>query len=211
MIAQGDPSSDMADIFRRSEFQRTPSWWDRLWSAVGDAFDHLSFSWLGTAGQFVLWILLIIAALALGSWLWRRWRSRSRRDRERTPEDDVVPIAVDSITDPDELRDAHAAFARERDYQQAILFRYRELVAVLMRERLVTNQAGRTTGELRVDLRASSSTAAPAFDAATTIFEVAWFSDHPATPEEFDDLDRLATETLALVGMAASASEQAHR
>ena len=51
----------------RAEFRRTPSWWDRITSWFGDIADHLSFSWLGPVGQFLLWLLLVAAVVALAT------------------------------------------------------------------------------------------------------------------------------------------------
>lgn len=197
----GEPSKDMVEIFGREEFDRSPSWWSRMWSGIGDFFSSLSFSWLGPVGQFLLWLVLVVAVLALLLFLWRQWKAgglRFRRRRREKPEpSDIVPIEIDTITDPDQLRAERAAFEEERDYKQAILFRYRELVVTLMAARLVSNEPGRTTGELSVDVAGSAPLARPAFGRATDIFEVTWYSDHPPSREEFERLDREATEALA--------------
>lgn len=202
LATTADPSKDMADIFGRPEFRRTPSWWDRITSWFGDIADHLSFSWLGSVGQFLLWLLLVAAVVALVWWVRRKLSGRSWRRRRSTDADEVVPIDLDGITDPGALRSAVAAYEEERDYKQAILFRYRELVMALMAARSVSTEPGRTTGELRLDVAASTPAATPSFDAATDIFEVTWFSDHPPTPAEFDRLDRHVTDTLAAAGIA---------
>lgn len=202
-MVQADPAGDMVDIFGRDEFDRSPGWFERFRTAVGDVLDHLSLSWLGPVGQFVLWLLLVVAVVALGAWLWRRIQARRRRRTDRR--DDVVPIALDATTDPDELRAARGVSEHERDYKQAILLRYRELVVMLMRQRLVSAAPGRTTGELRLDLADSAPPAFESFDAASDIFEVAWFSDHPSSSAEFGRLDRLADDTLRLAAPAAAA------
>lgn len=199
--AGGDPSKQMTDIFGRPEFRRTPSWWDRFTSWLGDVFGHLSFSWLGPVGQFLLWILLVVAVLALAWRLRRALRGRTWRRKRTSEADEVVPIDLDSITDPTALRAAVSGFEEERDYKQAILFRYRELVVALMAARAVSTEPGRTTGELRLDVAASTPAAARAFATATDIFEVAWFSDHPSTPSEFHELDRHVVDTLAATGL----------
>ena len=195
-----DPAKDMTDIFRRPEFDRSPSWWDRMWSAVGRFFKSLSFSWLGPVGQFVLWLLLIVVVVAVGVFLWRHLRRRGWRwpwRRRKRDETTVVPIEIDSVTDPDQLREERVGFVTDRDYKQAILVRYRELVATLMAARLVPVEPGRTTGELRGDVAATVPAAAGPFAEATDIFEVTWFADHPPTEEEYLRLDLLARTTTA--------------
>ena len=141
LTAAADPSKDMADIFGRPEFRRTPSWWDRITSWFGDIADHLSFSWLGPVGQFLLWLLLVAAVVALAWWVRRKLRGRSWRRQRATDADEVVPIDLDGITDPGALRSAVAAYEEERDYKQAILFRYRELVMALMAAREIDEHA----------------------------------------------------------------------
>jgi len=210
VIVQPAAPDEMVDIFRRSEFDRTPGWWSRTWSAIGDAFGNLSFSWLGPVGQFVLWLLLVAAVVALVVWLRRRWLARRRRADE---EDDVdageVALDVDASTDPEALRDTRRRSEAQRDYKQAVLFSYRALVVTVMRAGLAPNVPGRTTGELRRDVADAVPAVDADFDAATTIFEVAWFSDHSSTPADLDRLDALAAAVLRGCGAPGVATDPA--
>lgn len=92
------------------------------------------------------WLLLVAAVVALVWWVRRKLSGRSWRRRRSTDADEVVPIDLDGITDLGALRSAVAAYEEERDYKQAILFRYRELVVALMAARSVSTEPGRTTG-----------------------------------------------------------------
>lgn len=199
-VLQDDASDDMVTIFRRPEFDRSPGWWERTWESITDAFDGLSFSWLGPVGQFLLWLLLIVVVVAIVVTAWRLWTGRGpRRRKKRHDSGDVVPIDLDDLTDPAEIAARRAAFEQARDYKQAILFRYREAVLTLMQRRLVSTEPGRTTGELRIDVASTRPDLGAVFDSASTIFELAWYSDHGSTADEFHELDRHVTSVIAAV------------
>lgn len=198
-----DDPEDMAEIFERPEFDRSPGWWERFTDSVGSFFRSLSFSWLGPVGQFLMWLLLIAAVAALVWWIARQWKAgRFRRRRKRTDDDiEIVPIDIDAITDPGQLAASRDAFETARDYKQAVLVSYRLLVVALMDRGVVSREPGRTTGELRAEVQATRPQVASSFGAATELFEVVWFSDHGCSHDELDRIDRWSAETLRGLGV----------
>jgi hypothetical protein len=76
--------------------------------------------------------------------------------------------------------------------------RYRALVGDLVAEGLLVDVAGRTTGELGADLRGAAPDRSVAFDAASELFELAWYADRPTGPEQSARFQALAAEVMGV-------------
>lgn len=139
----------------------------------------------GGAGGLLLVVLLVAALLVALAWLVRFWLVS--RDDDAVDDDDdgeedgdedlgaVSERRIDEEQPPDRWRrraSEHRAAGRHRD---AIRCEYRALVGDLAREGLVDEIPGRTSGEEREQIRALAPDSADDFDAAATLFDVAWF------------------------------------
>lgn len=92
---------------------------------------------------------------------------------------------------------SHEAAGR---WRAALRCRWRALVADLAGRGLVEEAAGRTAGEYRRQVAAAAPAAAEAFDAATALFEDAWYGDRPADATQAERLRALSERTLEDVG-----------
>ena len=97
--------------------------------------------------------------------------------------------------------DRAEAEGRLRD---ALRARYRVLIGRLAGAGVIPDLVGRTAGELVADVRAAAPAAHPAFSAATTLFEEAWYGHAPTGPAERDRFAAAADEALARSGSAAA-------
>ena len=85
----------------------------------------------------------------------------------------------------------------EGEWKLALRARYRELVRTLTDRRQLPDVAGRTTGELRVDLDRTTPAASADFDVACLLFELAWYADVPTGVDENARFREAATGVLA--------------
>jgi hypothetical protein len=208
-------------ILERPEFappQRT--WLDRALDWVGDQIARV-VDWLasrldrlfpdgdpsvGGGGQgvanLVAW--LVLAGL-LGVTVWfvaravvrRRGRARRAKPAKVTAKTVVV---VDRSREPDEWRTMAAARAAAGEWREALRCRYRALVGDLARRGLLDEIPGRTTGEERAQLSATSPPAAPTFSEATDLFDRVWYGDEPGGVGEHDRFAALEGEVLDRAG-----------
>jgi hypothetical protein len=143
----------------------------------------------GGAGT-IIGFLVLAALVALVVWLVARVGRTVQVDAR------VPGITVDEVH-----RHAPAAWREEAErleaagqWKEGLRARYRALVGDLVAEDLLVDVAGRTTGELRADLRASAPDRNEAFGAATELFELAWYADRPTGPEQSARFQALAAE-----------------
>lgn len=92
---------------------------------------------------------------------------------------------------------AHEAAGR---WQAALRCRWRALVADLAGRGLVEEAPGRTAGEYRRQLAAAAPAAAGDFDAATILFEDAWYGDRPVDAAHAHRLGALSDRVLLAAG-----------
>jgi len=96
----------------------------------------------------------------------------------------------------DWLREA-AGYESRGDWHNALLARYRALVAELSRRGVVDEIAGRTSGEYRREVSQALPTAADDFAGATDLFEQSRYGDLQAGPDDAASLKRLSDRVLA--------------
>lgn len=204
-----DPAPDVVrerleEVFRRAEFQRTPTWWDRIVDRVGEWLERLlgggagggasAAGWGGPVAELILWIVLVVLAVALVALIVVVVARRVRRPASDDPELLVEIEAERSVGEWARLAAEHEAAGRWKD---ALRCRYRELVGTLVERGVAPAVPGRTTGELRLDLSAQSPAVATAFSEATLVFELAWYADRPTGAEEYGRFRDLAAVVVA--------------
>jgi hypothetical protein len=167
--------------------QRLADWIARQLSRIGAPIG------LPTLPTWVGWLVLALVAglLVAAIWLSRaRWAGAGRRPRRGGGGKDVVVEAGEEATDWAAEVERCEAEGRWRDGLRA---RYRGLVGELAGRGVLPDLVGRTAGELAADLRRRAAAAAPAFDAATGLFEQVWYGGAPCGPAERDRFAGWAT------------------
>jgi hypothetical protein len=189
------------DVLERDEFQPPErSLLERFVDWLQDLLDDGDGRSDGTEGRpgtggsspvgVVLLVLAVVAVGSLAHHLLRR--PRRRRDDDADPE-----IELESPRAPRQwLADAERAEAEGR-WKDGLRCRFRALVEQLVEEGVVPEVAGRTSGELRADVRAVAPPAAAAFAEAAELFDRAWYGDLPTGPEEVRRFAVAAARTLA--------------
>ncbi len=192
------------DVFSASEYERPLSLWERFMRWLARNLRLTPPDATGPASgltTFVLYVLLFVAAvvvIGLVVLLVRRWVPKVRRDDEPEPE-----VEIEAHRSVREWReDAQVAEAEGR-WKDAIRARFRELVGRLVEMELAGDEPGRTTGELRVDVRERLPEGADAFSRAALVFELAWYADLDCGPEDLRLLREAAAQVLERTGVAA--------
>lgn len=180
----------------RSLLERVGDW---LSDQFGDFAAPFSLGgwpvWLG-------WLALGALAFGVGLMIYRA-RGGWRRDRVA----DLTRGGRVVVAPGEEAIDWEAEVARceaEGLWRQALRARYRVLVAELARRQVIGDLVGRTAGELLADVRRVAPAAAPAFAAATNLFEAAWYGGVRVGPTERDRFAAQADAALAAAGRGAS-------
>ena len=181
----------------RSLLERIGQW---VADRVGDVTSPL-----GLGSGVPVWVgWLVLAALVAGV-AFVVYRARGGWRRDATAGVDAGGRVV--VVAGEEAIDWAAELARceaEGRWREAVRARYRVLVAELARRRVIGDLVGRTAGELAADVRRAVPPAAPTFDAATALFESAWYGGAPVGPAESDRLRALADEALRAAGRGPS-------
>lgn len=172
----------LSDIFERAEFQRSKSLWQRfvewLESLFGDSEPSVGAPPTGGAGalvNLVVWILIVALAVGVLLIVVQAIRRRVRRGKSAAPDAEILLADAErTVSEWEALAERYEAAG---EWKEAMRCRYRELVARLVECRAVDPMPGRTTGELRVDMAASSAGVADAFGEASELFEQPWYAD----------------------------------
>jgi hypothetical protein len=193
-------------IFDRGEFQQQKSLFQKIldWIARQLGGGPTTGVRTGSApaasglGTFLLY-LFFVAVIVLLAWIvYRAVRDRVRR-ADVEPEEDPEPEIEEVRTRSEWQRIAEQAEAEGR-WKDAILARYRELVAELVERRVADPVPGRTTGELRVDVAEHAPSVSAPFDEASTLFELPWYGDADTGPDESARFAAAAADVLAGAG-----------
>jgi hypothetical protein len=157
----------------------TPTLLERVQDWIDDLFADLFGSLADAGGGFVGWILLAAAVAAIVFFV-LRFGGSVQPDR-RVAEAEVM---VELTRSPGEWREEAARLEREGRYKEALRCLYRALVADLVARDLIPEIPGRTAGEYVRDIAANAPDQAPAFAAATELFELAWYANAPTGAPE---------------------------
>lgn len=192
----------MREIFERSEFQRSKGTLERIldWIVKHLFPDSASGSgsapgWGGSIGVIIAWIVIVLLVIAVVVLVTMVIVNRGPRVKKQRPEKATVLDVDEHRTAAEWASDADVC-EREGRWKDAIRARYRELVERLVAAGAADPLAGRTTGELRQDVRERLPAAGDRFSAATLLFELPWYADVPTGPEENAEFKRLAAGVL---------------
>jgi hypothetical protein len=174
---------DRADeILSRPEFERHKSLLERVLDWIGDQLSRFSLGVGGGPGFAgdLIGLVLLAGAVVLVVVLIRSIRRVPRRS-EVEPELSVDEAARRSASD---WRTDAERFEAEQRWREAMRARYRELVRMLVDERVLADVPGRTTGEYERELAEAWPAAADSFGELTVLFEDVWYGGRPATAEQ---------------------------
>ena len=179
------------EIVSRPEFHiPEPTIQERATQGIERYVGELLTSVFDGGGGTIIGLLVLAALIGLIVWLVLRVGRTVQVDAR------VRGVTVDEVH-----RQAPAAWRQEAErleaageWKEGLRARYRALVGDLVAEDLLVDVAGRTTGELRADLRASAPDRSASFGAATELFELAWYADRPTGPDQSARFQALAAE-----------------
>ena len=200
---RGEVRDAAAEIFGRGEFQQRRSWLERVLDWIGDrlpqgdppAVGAPSGGGSSALGQFLLYLFFALVAVAIAWIVYRTIRDRVRRPEVEEVEDPEPEIVEERTAS--EWGGVAARAEAEGRWKDAVLARYRELVAELVERRIVEPVPGRTTGELRVDVAEHAPAVADPFSEATLLFELPWYADVETGPHESARFKDAAQRVLA--------------
>jgi hypothetical protein len=178
------------DVMARPEFDYSPSVLERISEWIGEQLSKLfapaetaaGGSFGGGIGTLFGWLIMLAAVAALvvvAVWV---IANRSRRERGED-EEPLSPTEVEHRRRADEWRSDAERLEAQGRWKEALRARYRHLVRVLVDRRQLPDVPGRTTGELRGDLAATTPDAVDEFDTCCLLFELAWYADVPTDAE----------------------------
>jgi hypothetical protein len=177
------------DVVARPEFQvPEPSLLEEAQDWVARKIGELLAEATDGGAGSVVGILVLVTLVGLIVWFSVRMGRSVQADLHRPG----VTIEGVHRRSPAEWRADAERLEGEGRWKEALRSRYRALVGDLVAEGLLEDVAGRTTGELRADLRSRAPQRSPDFDAATELFELAWYADRPTGPDESARFQALA-------------------
>lgn len=183
-------------ILARPEFAPEPRSlveraWDWVLEQLGDLLGALFDAGAGSALGWVVVAVLSLVAVTLAVRFSRRLRGDPvlAEAGGGSPRRSVIDWRADAA--------AHEAAG---DWRAALRCRWRALVADLAGRGLVEEVPGRTAGEYRRQVAVALPAAASDFDAATALFEAAWYGDRPADADQAERLRSLSERVLAGAG-----------
>jgi len=202
-VDPGDTADKVREVMSRPEFRYEKSWLDRAGEWISRQLQELfgdvepgvggGGTFGGGAGSLVAWILIVVAAVGVIAAVVYVVRHRVRRPEE---DEAVLTSEIEHRNPASHWADLAARHEAAGEWKEALRCRYRELVRTLVDRGQLPDTAGRTTGELRVDLDRTTPAARAAFDRATLLFELPWYADEPTGPEENREVRSLSAQVL---------------
>ena len=200
---------DVEEVMSRKEFQYPKSLWERIQEWFAERLDDIfgrspdlpvsgpetPSSFGGGIGPLIGWILIIVAVAVVIFVIVivvRNWVGRVSEEEEPLSETELEHRRRAA-----EWAGEAASHEAKLEWKLAVRARYRELVRTLTDRHQVVDLAGRTTGELRTDLAATTPTAEDDFDTACLLFELPWYADVPTGEDENRRFKAAATAVLA--------------
>ncbi|MFZ4519190.1 MAG: DUF4129 domain-containing protein [Microthrixaceae bacterium] len=176
-------------VMSSGDYSYEPSIVERITRWITDRLDDLFRGAGGTApgtfgggiGSVLAWLLILAAVAAIIAVVVVAWRRRIPRRRR---DDDESSVEVEHRRPADDWAADAARQEAAGEWKAALRSRYRELVRTLVDRGQLPDVAGRTTGELRVDLADTTPDATGPFDEASTVFEMAWYAELPTGEDE---------------------------
>jgi hypothetical protein len=189
---------EVDEILSQAEYAAAePSVIDRVRTWIGERLASIFERGAEGAARTPAFGYLVLAAGLVGiGYLLFRWLRRVQTD----PDLDVEqPEPVEHSFHAGDWRAAAERFEAEGAWKDALRCRYRVLVSELVEREVVGDVPGRTAGEYRREVSTGFPAAAPPFDAASDLFEVAWYADVPTGPAENQRMRSLTDEVVELV------------
>lgn len=189
---------DVERVMSQRRFSYEPSLVQRFLRWLGEQLPDVEGqggSFGGGAPAWVAWLIILLtvaAALVVGVLL-----VRSRRRSGKADAEPVSETEVEHHRRAADWRSEAERFEAEGAWKEALRARYRELVRTLVDRHQLPDVPGRTTGELRGDLAATTPDAADAFDTACLCFELAWYADLPTGEAQVRSVRSAATSVIA--------------
>lgn len=154
---------------------------ERVLDWIGDRLADLLGSLVGGGGGTVIAWLVLLGSIGGVVYLLVRYGGVSL---PALPESNRETVMVELTRSPAEWRAEAAAHEAVGRWAEGLRCRHRALVADLVRQGVVADQAGRTAREHGRDVAAHLPSVAPAMAEATDLFEVAWYGGRPTGPDE---------------------------
>jgi hypothetical protein len=200
---QHDPerAREAADrILARPEYRwsDTQNWIDRISEWLNRQLERLVEPFGATSVPVWVGWLVIGLLVALVAFLLYRGRTGWRRARRDSGPSGGPVVVTEAEVDVDWAAEAVAHEAAGR-WREGLRCRHRALVRELSGRGVLGDLAGRTSGELAREVADTCPPAAEAFDAATELFELAWYGGSSVGPAERDRFVEQADRTLAAV------------
>jgi len=168
---------------------------DRIMEWLGEQLTNLIEGLVGGGGGAVVaWAILLGAAGAV-VYLLVRYGRITMPALAPVPQSEVM---VELTRSAREWREAADALEGQGRWAEGLRCRYRALVADLVRRGVIPEQAGRTAGEYARDVAARQPDAAPAFAAATELFEAVWYGGAVTGAAEAERFRALDAQVLAV-------------
>ena len=194
-VPERDPSqvrSAVEEVLSRPEFRALePTPIERAQRWVAERLQRLLTTVVGGRPGTALVGVVVVAGLVALAGMGVRFargvkrdpaaRGRARPARRRTPRDWTAEA------------EEHERAGR---WAAAVRCRYRALVATLADAGIVEEIPGRTAGEYRREVGSAVPEAGSAFDAASEVFERAWYGDAPSGPAEAEQVRDLSERVL---------------
>jgi len=168
---------------------------DRIMGWLGEQLTRLIEGLVGGGGGAVVaWGILLGAAGAV-IYLLVRYGRITVGALAPDPEPEVM---VELTRSAREWREEAEVLEGQGRWPEALRCRYRALVADLVRRGVIPEQPGRTAGEYARDVAARVPDAAPAFAAATELFEAVWYGGAVTGAAEAERFRALDARVLAV-------------
>ena len=196
--SEHDPGSirDLADqILSQARYDEpAQSIPDRIFGWLGEQLTKVLDSLVGGGGgTFVAWAILLGAAGAVIYLLARAGRITMLPSAGTEPE-----VMVELTRTARQWREEADALEGQGQWADGLRCRHRALVADLVRRGVIPDQPGRTAGEYVRDVAAREPDAAPAFAAATEMFEAVWYGGADTGAAEAERFRALDAQVLAV-------------
>lgn len=179
VVRADDARRAAEEILARPEYQEPePSLADRAIDAIGDFLGRAIGTLTGGGPGTVIGTVVVVALLALAAWFLVRAVGAPGRRGRRAPEVRVVH-GTEAPEDPDVWAAEARRLTDAGDHRAALRCRYQELVARLVRDRVVAPDPARTPAELHARLAADRPDLAGALAEVTARFEEVWYGGAP--------------------------------
>ncbi len=188
---------DAADrILADARYDRPPeSIPDRVLGWFGDRLSDIFGTLVGGGGGTVLAWVIVLGAVGAVVYLLVRYGRITVPGLPTAAEPEVM---VELTRTARQWRDEADALEAEGRWAEGLRSRHRALVADLVRQGAIPEQAGRTAGEYVRDLAAARPDAAPAMAAATELFEAAWYGGAATGADESERFKALDQQVLGV-------------